>query len=195
MTNSVGGAAPRICIYCASSSDIDPEFRAGAVALGREVAKRGWTVVYGAGSVGLMGDVATGAFEENGHVIGVIPDFMKSRELDHPDLEELYVVPDMHRRKQMMIDLADAFVALPGGTGTLEELSECISFRRLGLHHGRIVVADWKNFYRPLLEMLEVYRTEGFMPMDEAVCWEVAGDLEGVLGILDEEFGGDSAAS
>jgi len=152
-----------VCVYCASSSDVDPSYLDLAHRLGAEIATRGWTLVYGAGSTGLMGRVADGALAHDGAIVGVIPEFMMEREWNHPHIGQTVVTKSMHERKQIMLDRAHAFVTLPGGTGTLEEVTECLSFKRLGLHEKPIAFANWSGYFDPLLDQLERTMREGFL--------------------------------
>lgn len=157
------GQSFAVCVYCASSPNIDPEFAEWASSLGQEIAKRNWTLVYGAGSTGLMGAVADGALGAGGTVIGVIPRFMMDREWNHPHIGETIVTENMHTRKQRMLDRGHVFVTLPGGTGTLEEVSECLSFKRLGLHDRPVIFANWKGFYDPFIEQLDRILSDGYL--------------------------------
>ena len=140
-----------ICVYCGSGHGNDPAFTEAAVQLGRDMARAGITLVYGGGNVGLMGVVARAVLDNGGHVVGIIPEFLKAREIMIPDAQELIVVPDMHTRKRIMFDRADAFVALPGGVGTLEELVEQMTWAQLGQHKKPILLANVRNFWKPLL--------------------------------------------
>jgi len=174
-----------LCVYCAASPHCDVEFLEQARVFGEELARRGIALVYGAGSTGLMGAVADGALDAGGRVVGVIPGFMKEREWNHPDITETHVVDGMHERKQRMIDLADGFVALPGGSGTIEELTECISLRRLGLHHAPIIVANWKGFYQPLLDQFQAVFDGQFLEPEFRGLWQSAEDLAGLLAAVE----------
>jgi uncharacterized protein (TIGR00730 family) len=131
-----------VAVFCGSRPGHDPACRNAALALGRGLAAAGITLVYGGGRIGLMGAVADGAIEGGGRVIGVIPEFLTRREVAHPNVPDLEVTDSMHSRKQRMFALADAFVALPGGLGTLDELIEIITWRQLGLHDKPILVCD-----------------------------------------------------
>ena len=137
----------RVCVYCASSRKCDPDYFEAARTLGRKLARRGLEVVYGGGRVGLMGALSEGALEEGGKVIGVIPGFMMEREWGHTGLTELHVVEDMHVRKSLMMQKSEAFVALPGGSGTFEELFEVLTWKRLGFVTGPVILANLKGIY------------------------------------------------
>lgn len=151
-----------ICVYCGSRDGGDPAFAAAAEAVGAGVAGRGMGLVYGAGDVGLMGRVATAALSAGGPVVGVIPDHLKAREVDKSDLTELIVVDDMHQRKMLMFNRSDAFVALPGGPGTLDELIELLTWRQLGLHDRPAHLLNLKGYWDPLLALIDSTIANGF---------------------------------
>ena len=144
-----------VCVFCGSSAPADPRYRDAARALGALIARRGVDLVYGAGSVGLMGELADAALGHGGRVIGVIPAGLFAREVGHTGLTELHEVASMHERKQLMYDLSDAFVALPGGLGTLEELAEVATWSQLGLHSKPIALLDVDGFWEPLVSQLD----------------------------------------
>ncbi len=171
----------RVCVYCASSRQCDPLYHQAAVRLGRELARAGVTLVYGGGSVGSMGHLAAAALEAGGRVVGVIPQFMYDLEWAHRGLSELVVVNDMHERKRLMIDAVDAVVAMPGGCGTFEELFEAITWKRLGLFGGAIVIVNTADFYRPLVELLELSVERRFMDRRHLQMWSVVEEPEQVL--------------
>lgn len=141
----------RVCVYCGSSIGARGEYRAAATELGTALATRGLELVYGGGRVGLMGAVADAALAAGGHVIGVIPQALMDRELGHRGIQDLRIVADMHERKLTMATLADAFVALPGGWGTLEELTEMLTWLQLGIHRKPIALLDVAGYFDPLL--------------------------------------------
>lgn len=144
-----------VCLYCGSSNRADPAFYEAAAEFGREVARRGWRLVYGGGRVGLMGAAADGALEAGGEVIGIIPGFLHDFEVGHHGVTRLEVVESMHIRKMRMFDLSDAFCILPGGLGTLDETFEIMTWRQLGLHEKPIVLANLKGFWSPFLALLQ----------------------------------------
>jgi uncharacterized protein (TIGR00730 family) len=148
-------AISSVCVFCGSSTPIDPRYRETARELGALVAGRGFDLVYGGGSVGLMGALADAALEAGGRVVGVIPAGLFSREVGHNGLTALHEVGTMHERKQLMYDLADGFVALPGGLGTLEELAEVTTWSQLGLHAKPVVLLDVDSFWDPLVAQLD----------------------------------------
>ena len=145
----------RVCVFCASSPGARPEYSATARVVGQLLAAEGIGVVYGGGAVGLMGVVADAALGAGGEVIGVIPDDLFAREVGHREVTELRVVGSMHERKQVMFDLSDGFLALPGGLGTLEETFEVLTWAQLGMHGKPIAVLDVAGYYRPLLAFLD----------------------------------------
>lgn len=144
-----------ICVYCGSSSGDNPEYMQAACVLGEEIAARDLTLVYGGGRVGLMGQVARSALQNGGRVIGVIPKALQDQELAFSELAELRVVNSMHERKAMMAELADGFIALPGGYGTLEELFEILTWSQLGLHVKPCGILNINHYYDRLLEFLD----------------------------------------
>lgn len=148
-------AIASVCVFCGSSTPPDPRYREAARALGALAAARGVGVVYGGGSVGLMGAVADAALEAGGRVTGVIPAGLFGREIAHTGLTALHEVASMHERKQVMYDLADGFVALPGGLGTLEEVAEVTTWAQLGLHAKPVALLDVDGFWDPLVAQLD----------------------------------------
>ena len=159
-------AAPRrlgaMCVFCGASEGRDPAFRSAASGLGAALAVHGATLVTGGGSTGLMGAVNDGALGAGGKLIGVIPDFLKNRELADLRSTELLVVPDMHTRKRAMFDRADAFCILPGGVGTLDETFEIVTWRQLHLHNKPIILLNVKDYWTPLLTMFDRMQDMGF---------------------------------
>jgi uncharacterized protein (TIGR00730 family) len=172
-------------VYCASSRKTDPAFPEAARRLGDCLARGGVTVVYGGGAVGSMGALADGALAANGRVVGVLPHFMADLEWGHSGVE-LRRVADMHERKRTMLEGSDAVVALPGGSGTLEELLEVITWKRLGLYRGPIAILNYRGYYDPLLAMLERCVTERFMDDRHAGMWLVVETPEAVLPALQQ---------
>jgi uncharacterized protein (TIGR00730 family) len=165
-------------VYCASSRQSDVAYYEAAASLGRSLAQRGIAIVYGGGAVGSMGVLADAALEEGGKVIGVLPRFMYDLEWGHPRLTELRLVGDLHERKRLMIEEVDAIVALPGGSGTLEELMEAITWKRLGLHGHPIVLVNVRGFFDPLLAQLERCIAERFMDPRHGAMWTVVASSE-----------------
>ncbi|GLK80661.1 cytokinin riboside 5'-monophosphate phosphoribohydrolase [Methylopila turkensis] len=157
-----------------------------AASLGRALARAGVGLVYGGGNIGLMGAVARAALEAGGHVTGIIPQFLVDREVMLADVQELLVTADMHERKRLMFERSDAFVALPGGVGTLEELVEQMTWAQLGRHDKPILIADFDGFWSPLLTLLEHMTTEGFIRPGFTVPYVVADKVEDILPLLNE---------
>ncbi|WP_091910934.1 LOG family protein [Chitinasiproducens palmae] len=152
-----------VCVYCGSANGARPAYAAAARAFGQALADAGLTLVYGGGSVGLMGIVADAALGAGGEVVGIIPQLLMDKEVGHHGLSRLEVVPDMHQRKKRMADLSDAFISLPGGAGTLEELFEVYTWAQLGYHRKPIGLLNVAGFYDPLLTMLRHTVAEGFL--------------------------------
>ena len=174
-----------LCVYCAASDRVAETYREMAYALGAEAARQGIRLVFGAGSVGLMGALADGALAEGGHVIGVIPEHLEKRELGHKGVSEYLVVDSMHYRKRVMFERSDAFAVLPGGLGTLDEAFEVITWRQLGLHDKPIFLLNGNGFWDPLLSLVCHLRDEGFLHRSPDTLFRTVdgiGELvEGVL--------------
>ena len=179
-------ALKSVCVYCGSGFGGDPAFEHAARALGRALAEAGLRLVYGGGNVGLMGTVAHAALQAGGHVTGVIPDFLKSRERMLEDIQETIVVGDMHTRKKLMFDRSDAFVALPGGIGTLEELVEQLTWAQLGQHKKPILLLSIDGFWEPLLTLLDHMRGHGFIREGLDLNYLVAENPAEVVSMLRE---------
>jgi uncharacterized protein (TIGR00730 family) len=173
-----------ICVYCGSGPGSEPVFIETAEAFGREMARNGIRLVYGGGSVGLMGTVARSVLKNGGYVTGIIPEFLKSRERMLDEVQETIVVPDMHTRKRLMFERADAFVALPGGIGTLEELVEQMTWAQLGRHTKPILMLSIKSFWKPLLTLFAHMRDSGFIRPGLELNYLVAERVEEVIPIL-----------
>jgi hypothetical protein len=170
-----------VTVYCASSGASDPVYREAAHTLGRILAEAGLCVICGGGAVGSMGTLIDGALAAGGHVEGVLPRFMFDLEWAHARLSALHIVDDMHARKRLMVDRADAIVALPGGCGTLEELFEAITWKRLGLLFAPIVLCNTQGFFDPCVELLERCVSERFMAEKHRDIWRVVPRPEDVL--------------
>lgn len=156
-------AIERIAVYCGSSNTVSPRFRRAAHLLGRGLAERGIGLVYGGGDVGLMGEAARGALGAGGEVIGVITEQLVQLEVGRLDLAELHIVPSMHARKLRMTELASAFVALPGGYGTLDEIFEAVTWSQLNVHRKPCALYNVDGFFDPLIAFLDRACTEGFV--------------------------------
>lgn len=153
----------RLCVFCGSGVGRDPAFRATAEALGRLLVARGYGLVYGGGSVGLMGVLADAALAAGGHVVGVIPHALAAREVAHQGLTEMRVTPSMHARKALMAELADGFVAMPGGFGTLEELLEIVTWAQLGIHAKPVGILNVSGYYESLIRLVDHGVAEGLI--------------------------------
>lgn len=164
----------RVAVYAASSSQVSSEYIDAAAELGRTLAAEGIEIVYGAGKVGLMGALADAALDAGGKVTGVIPQFMVDNGWCREKLTNLIVTPDMHTRKEKIVSLADATIALPGGVGTLEELMEIITWKQLGLYANPIVILNTRGYFNPLKEMLERAVEEKFMREIHRNLWSIA---------------------
>ncbi|HEX9656247.1 MAG TPA: TIGR00730 family Rossman fold protein [Bacteroidota bacterium] len=164
----------KVCVYAASSKQIHPEYLEDAREAGEELAKASIEIVYGGGAVGLMGAIADGALSRKGRVTGIIPRFMMDLEWGHPDISEMVVVEDMHQRKARMIEESDAVLALPGGCGTLEELFEAITMKRLGLYFKPIILLNTRGAYDRVVDVLEHCVEERFMDDRHRGMWRVA---------------------
>ena len=174
----------RVCIFTGSREGTRPRYLEVAREVGEAIARRGWGVVYGGASVGLMGAVADAALAAGGEVQGVIPQSMVARELAHAHLSTLHVVSTMHERKAKMHALSDAFLALPGGVGTLDETFEAITWQQIDLHTKPIGMLDVDGFWQPLVRWIERAVTDGFVPGASAAGLHVRADVEGMLDAL-----------
>jgi uncharacterized protein (TIGR00730 family) len=170
-----------VCVYCGSGKGLNTAYTVAARKLGKALADNGIRLIYGGGSLGLMGEVARAALGAGGKVTGIIPEFLGSRELMLKDVDELIVVENMHSRKQLMFDRADAFVALPGGVGTLEELVEQLTWSQLGRHAKPIVIANIDGFWNPFLKLLEHMKQETFIRDGLDVRFTVVDKAEDIL--------------
>ena len=175
-----------ICVYCGSSDRIKEAYLIAARQLGAALARRGAQLVYGAGSTGLMGAVANGALENGGQVIGVIPELFVTPQLAHFDLTRMEIVPDMHVRKARMAELADAFIALPGGFGTLEEVFEIITWAQIGIHDKPIGLLNTKDYFSPLLAFIEHANDEGFIYTEHQALFTTAQEPDLLLDSLNQ---------
>jgi len=173
-----------VCVYSASSTKIDQTYFNAATKLGRLLAQKDIRLINGAGSIGLMRAVADGSLEAGGKVIGVIPRFMVEQNWHHKGLTKLVEVDSMHERKQLMADLSDGIIAMPGGCGTLEELLEIITWKQLGLYFNPIVILNINNFFDPLLAQLNEAVEQNFMRPQHAAIWSVAQTPEEAVNLL-----------
>jgi uncharacterized protein (TIGR00730 family) len=170
-----------ICVYCGSSAGDDPIYAASAEHLGKAMGRAGIGLVYGGGAIGLMGITARSVMEAGGHVTGIIPQFLKDREVMLKEVPELIVTADMHERKRLMFERSDAFVALPGGIGTLEELVEIMTWAQLGRHRKPVLLANINGFWDPLIALLHHMSSAGFIRGGFEVNYLVADSAEEIL--------------
>jgi uncharacterized protein (TIGR00730 family) len=154
----------RVCVFCGSSEGRNPRYREAATRVGRSLARRGLGLVYGGGGIGLMRVVADAVMAEGGSVIGVIPHGLAAREVAHPGVKEMRVVPSMHARKALLAELADAFLTLPGGFGTFEELFESVTWAQLGIHRKPLGLLNVAGYFDHLVRLVEHGVAEGFVP-------------------------------
>ncbi len=170
-----------LCVYCGSRPGNDPAFAAAARAVGNAIGRRGWRLVYGGGGSGLMGQVADAALAAGAKAIGIIPAALMERELGHRGLDELIVVETMHERKRQMAEHSDAFIALPGGIGTLEELFEVWTWLQLGYHAKPVGLLNVAGYYDPLLAFLDRSTESGFVPQAQRALLQVGADVDRLL--------------
>ena len=173
-----------VCVYCGASEGLNPAMPEAAQRVGRLLGERRWRLVYGGGRSGLMGALADAALAAGAHVVGVIPQSLMAREVGHPGLSELHVVQTMHQRKQMMAERSDAFLALPGGIGTLEELFETWTWRQLGYHAKPLGLLNVAGYYDALLQFVRGACTSGFLSRDQLDLLVVDDDAERLLHTL-----------
>ena len=173
-----------ICVYCGSSDKMGDEYLQAAREMGAAIAGRGLILAYGAGSTGMMGSVADGALETGGEVIGVIPRMFATPTLMHTGLSKLEIVDSMHARKQRLVDISDAFIALPGGYGTFEELFEVLTWAQIGLHHKPVGIFNIKHYFDRLLSAIEYAQTEGFMYVEHSALFVHSDRAEALLDML-----------
>lgn len=169
-----------ICVYCGSSDKMAVDYIQAARQMGAAIARRGFSLAYGAGCTGMMGAVADGALEAGGEVIGVIPKMFTTPALMHNGLSHLEIVDSMHTRKQRLVDISDAFIALPGGYGTFEELFEVLTWAQIGLHSKPMGILNANSYFDPLLSAIEHAREEGFIYAEHSsflVCSDKPDDL------------------
>mgnify|MGYP001365146355 FL=1 len=174
----------KVCVYCASSNQVAQHYFQAAEVLATALVKAGITIVYGGGGMGLMGRVADTAIQLGGSVTGIIPRFMKEVEWAHQSVTELVVVEDMHERKKKLIEGTDAVIALPGGSGTLEELFEVITLKRLGMYTKPIVILNINGFYDPLITLMERFISERFMAEYHREMWTVTNDPATIVEVI-----------
>ncbi len=174
-----------LCVYCASSDRLEPKYAEAAMRVGAEIGRRGWTLVYGGGKTGLMGAVARGAKGAGGTVVGVIPEFMKAKELAFDEADELITVLTMRERKMLMETRADAFLALPGGWGTLEEIMEILTLKQVDVLHKPVVLFNQDGYYDELLAFFDRIIRENFMRESIRAQFAVARSVEEIFTVLE----------
>jgi uncharacterized protein (TIGR00730 family) len=186
MTNASPTTGPTraICVYCGSSPGTDTAFIAAARSFGQILAENEMSLVFGGGSDGLMGALATAVRDHGGHVVGIIPEFLKAREHVFKGAQEIVVTRDMHERKRVMFERADAFVALPGGIGTLEELVEQLTWAQLGRHRKPIVIVNIRGFWTAFLQVIGHMKDLGFIHSHALLNYHVVERVEDILPIL-----------
>ncbi len=173
-----------IAVFCGASSGVDSSYATLAYGVGGAIAATGARMVYGGSRLGLMGAVADGALDANGAVTGVLPGFLRTKEIAHPGLSELIIVENMHERKLRMHELSDAIIALPGGWGTMEELMEMLTWAQLGLHAKPIGILNANGFYDGLLQLVATMRREGFLRREFADMLLVGNDVDSLLSAM-----------
>jgi uncharacterized protein (TIGR00730 family) len=183
-----GSAKKYVCVFCASAAGASPVYLQAASELGRRIAERGYGLVYGGATVGAMGAVADAALAAGGAVVGVIPDVIREREIDHKHLTELHVVRTMHERKAMLAERADAFVALPGGYGTMDEFIEIVTWAQLKIHARPCVLVNVNGFWDGLLTFLDTCVAEGFIQAENRGLVQVARDVEQALAVVERTW-------
>jgi len=170
-----------VCVYCGSGTGLNPAYREAARTLGASLAAADIGLVYGGGSLGLMGEVARATLEHGGRVTGIIPSFLVEKEAMLRDVDEMIVTEDMHQRKMLMFDRSDAFVALPGGIGTLEELVEQLTWVQLGRHTKPVIVANVDGFWSPFLKLLTHMKADTFIRPGLDVCFTVVDEAAKIV--------------
>jgi uncharacterized protein (TIGR00730 family) len=176
-----------VCVFCGSAPGARPSYSRAAEEMGVALAKAGLTLVYGGGKLGLMGIVADAVLKAGGRVVGVIPRMLIERECAHPNLTSQHVVNTMHERKTLMADMSDAFVGLPGGMGTFDELVEIVTWAQLGLHAKPVILANIENYYAPMYAMLDNAVQEKFVTVESRSRWRNAESVPDVMRILEKE--------
>ncbi len=180
----VAGLPASVCVYCGTGYDVNPLYKTAAVDLGAALAKAGVRLVYGGGSVGLMGIVSESCMQAGGRVMGIIPAHLSEKEGQKHDITELVVVDSMHTRKNRMVQESDGFVVLPGGMGTLDEMFEILTWKYLGLHDKPVVLVNINGFYDPLVATIRHMADEGFTPRHHLDMFTVVNTVDDILPAL-----------
>ncbi len=178
----------RICVYCGSRLSSNPDFTNLAQQAGKEIVHRGWELVYGGGKVGLMGQVAGAALEDNGTVYGVIPKVLKRKEIAHTGLTQLYETPDMHSRKAKMEALSDGFLVLPGGFGTLDEFFEILTWRQLGIHNKPIILLNAQHYFEGIIQFTQTAFSQDFINQELLKLFTVCDTLHEAMETLEAQL-------
>lgn len=173
-----------ICIYCGSGDGVTPIYKQTAIDIGEQIAKHKIGLIYGGGSTGLMGAAAMSALAHGGHVTGIIPKFLQSREVMLNDCSELIITNNMHERKMLFFEKSDAFIALPGGIGTLEELVEMMTWKQLGRHKKKVLIANINGFWDPLITLIEQMQAETFIRQGMEVDFLVTDKVDEIIPLL-----------
>lgn len=181
-------ASRTLCVFCGSSAGVLPSYTQQAEELGALIARSGWKLVFGAGGCGLMGKVSSACLQAGGHVTGIIPEHLMALEVALPGLSEEIVVPDMHTRKRMMFDRADAFCVLPGGFGTLDETFEILTWKQLSLHDKPVVLCDVDGYWRPMVDMVLSMQRQGFIRDRHLGMFSVAETVQDVFPLIDQHY-------
>ena len=179
---------PSVCVFCGSRIGAKPQYKAAAIATGTGIADRGWRLVYGGGGVGLMNETADAALAGGAPVIGVIPQFLMEFEAGHGGLTDLIVTDGMHDRKQIMFNLAGAFVILPGGVGTLDETMEILTWKQLQRHSKPIIIVNEGGYWTPMLEMMDKIVEGGFMGQNTIELLQIVDTVPEAFELLEETF-------
>lgn len=188
MTQHNQSKSRALCVYCGSGHGSEPAFTRAAIALGEAFVRHNIRLVYGGGNVGLMGTIAKTVIDNGGLVTGIIPEFLKAREILFEDADETIVVPDMHTRKMLMFEKSDGFIALPGGVGTLEELVEQLTWSQLGQHDKPVIIANINGFWDPLLTLFEHMRSFGFIRSEFDVTYQNCNSIDQVMDFVVQYF-------
>ena len=178
----------KICVFTSAASGINPLYTDAAYQMGQMIGSRDLGLVYGGGKMGLMGAVADGVLAANGHVTGIIPQFLDNVEVGHKGVTDLHIIDSMHERKDMMYDISDVFVIFPGGLGTLDETMEIITWRQLGLHNKPIIIVNLNGYWDSMLIMFQNIIDQGFMHHGHTGHFDQVDDLDGLMDKLDQLF-------
>ena len=173
-----------VCVYCGSRTGDDPSHAGMAKKIGTELAENGFRLVFGAGSIGMMGIVARSALSVGGDVIGIIPEHLNDIEITQPGLSDLFITQNMHERKELMFKKSDAFVILPGGLGSMDEFFEILTWAQLGLHSNQIIIFNHKDYWRPLINLLDHIIEEDFAGVKTRSLYKVVDSVDEVIEIL-----------